>query len=154
MVREIRKMNKSVLFVDTTTSYYSQFTINGNTIKMVNGYNNQWYQILMREVISTKKRYNFKIKLSCIPNRYLLVGVVDRLSGKNNSTSQEQNYAIGYTAGGQVYPSHFGAQGGGFSQGEVVEVKVDLSKGKVEFKVSESVRATINNYSVLMEKNR
>jgi hypothetical protein len=47
-----------------------------------------------------------------------------------------------------------GIKGVKINNGETVEVVVDLSKGKVELKVSDIIKATVNDYKILTETNR
>jgi hypothetical protein len=47
-----------------------------------------------------------------------------------------------------------GIKGGKVNMGETVEVVVDLSKGKIVFKVSDIVMATVNDNKLLTEANR
>jgi hypothetical protein len=130
--------------VDKTTPYYNQFSITGKTIKYI-GNNQSWHQILMSEVIPKDKGYSFKIKVINTQYSYIMLGIVDRLAGKNNQYSQGKEYAIYYYCyDGYVYPSNLGIKGVKINSGETMEVVVDLSKGKVEFKVSNVTKATVN----------
>jgi hypothetical protein len=84
-----------------------------------------------------------------------MLGIVDRLAGKSNHYSSNQDYAIYYYCfNGYVYPYNLGINGVKVNSGEIVEVVVDLSNGKVEFKVSDIVFATVNGYQILAENNR
>jgi hypothetical protein len=50
----------------------------------------------MEEVIPKDKIYCFKIKVVYTYNSSIMLGIVDRPAGKNNQSSDEQNYAIYY----------------------------------------------------------
>jgi hypothetical protein len=80
---------------------------------------------------------------------------LDRTSGKNNQFSSGKDYALYYDCfNGNVYPYHLGVKGIKVNVGETVEVIVDLTRGKVDFKVSNAIRATISNYKPLGEYHR
>jgi predicted SnoaL-like aldol condensation-catalyzing enzyme len=80
-----------------------------------------------------------------------MLGIVDRVKGKNNQNSQGKDYAVYYFCyNGQVYPRNLGINGEVINSGEIVEVVVELSKGKVEFKVGNLTIATVNNYNILL----
>jgi hypothetical protein len=109
----------------------------------------------MEEVIPKDKVYRFKIKITYTQFSCIMFGIVDRLAGKNNQYSYGQNYAIYYYCyDGRVFPYSLGIKGVRINNGETVEVVVDLSKGKVEFKVSDIIKATVNDYKILKETNR
>jgi hypothetical protein len=83
------------------------------------------------------------------------LGIVDRLVGKSDQDSCGKDYAIYYYCyNGQLYPTKLGIKRVSLNNGDTVEVSVDLSKGKVEFKVSDIIKATVNNYKILAENNR
>jgi hypothetical protein len=109
----------------------------------------------MDEVIQKDKVNCFKIKIINTNNSAIILGIVDRLTGKNNTDSHGQNYAIYYDCrDGSVYPQNLGIKGVKVINGETISIIGDLSKGKVEFKVNGIIQATVNDYKILTENNR
>jgi hypothetical protein len=109
----------------------------------------------MKEVIPKNKVYSFKIKITNTQKSDLMLGVVDRLIGKDKQLSHYEKYAIYFHCyDGKVFPNSLRIYGVKVNKGETVEVVVDLSKSKVEFKVSDIIKATVNNYKILTETNR
>lgn len=65
------------------------------------------------------------------------------------------NYGVYYFCyNGFIYPTSLKAKGVAVNSGETVEVVVNLTKGKVEFKVDGIIKATVENNEVLTEPNR
>jgi hypothetical protein len=59
----------------------------------------------MEEVIPKDKGYRFKIKITNTKDSCIMLGIVDRLAGKNDQSSCEKDYAIHYYCWvGRVYP--------------------------------------------------
>jgi hypothetical protein len=105
-------------------------------------------------VIPKDKLYRFRIKITNTKKSLIILGIVDRLLGKKNEYSHGENYGIYYDCyNGYVYPK-FGCIGTAIKSGETAEVEVDLSKGKVEFRVSGIIKAAVNNNKMLTEGNR
>jgi hypothetical protein len=75
----------------------------------------------MDYVIPKDKVYCFKIKITYSINSNIVLGIVDRLAGKNNQYSFGKNYAIYYyCANGYVYPTNLGIKGEKVNNGETL----------------------------------
>jgi hypothetical protein len=60
------------------------------------------------------------------------LGIVDRIAGKNDKGSWGKDYAIYYSCeDGTISPKNLGVKGQKVKNGEIMEVLVDLPKGKV-----------------------
>jgi hypothetical protein len=110
---------RQTLTVDTLNQYLNMFKVDGSFIKKI-GSNGSWHKILINEVIQRNRVYRFKVKVVNTQNRYIMIGTVDRLKGRSNQYSQNQEYALCYYGnGGSVFPGST-VQGGGFKSGDTV----------------------------------
>ena len=83
-------------------------------------------------------------------NKLILIGILDYNMRKNEKSSYMSNYAMCYSAKGNKWPDK-AAQGNGFEQGDIVEVKVDRPNRTVHYFVNGILKAN-HTHAILGQK--
>jgi hypothetical protein len=86
-----------------------------------------------------------------------MLGIVDRVLAKNSPYSHGKNYALYYYCStGKVFPESMGIKGEKAKNGEIVQVVVELSKGRIEFHINSFDKKSklIVSNTILKEDNR
>lgn len=121
--------------------WHNKYTFDGKALQRLVD-NGTYYQFVFFELVPFDKQFTFKIKIVKSPNKNIYIGVVDYDKQKQQSCSYGSSNAVCYrTSDGYKFPSG-GTEGGGVSDGETVEVKVDRKTSTIKWFVNNTQRAT------------
>ncbi len=112
-----------------------------------------WTQYIFNSAISHNQSAKFKIKVLQAQSNCILIGVVDYAKQKDQRSSYSSGNAMCYYGyNGYKYPSGC-HEGGGFKQGDIVEVDINRATSTIKYSVNGTVKAT-HPHNMLAQNNR